>query len=362
MRHIGVIAGGCVGPDIIKATISCLDAVANASGTRFCYEFYSGPAPSQDVALTEAYPRLKDFYQSTKDRNGVVLRASLYASLVYKLREDFNLLYKLVCLEPVSELLDVSPLKNDVAERIRFLLVRDNAQGLYHGQEETGLSPDGGRSVTITSRYDESKIRAVARVAFRLAAQGRKSVELLIKGDVLRQLAALWLDVFESTRADFPDVEFDWDHPDPGLANIITSPSRYDVVVALDVDADIISDFVSALLYGSRAITPSGNFDPDSGFATYQTIHGSADSLTGQNKANPIGMIMAGAMMLEHSFGMSGEASWIRSAVRNVLSRGFRTLDIMKRGSSDNTLVGTSEMTQLIVDAIKNAGGSRATA
>lgn len=81
-------------------------------------------------------------------------------------------------------------------------------------------------------------------------------------------------------------------------------------------------------------------------------IHGSANALAGQGKANPIGMIMAAAMMLEHSFGMARESGLLRRAIDRVLADGYRTGDIHGRGHPASTLVGTAEMTDRIVDAL----------
>jgi len=352
-RSIGIITGAGIGPEIMDAALSCLKEIERIRREKFDYIFYSGPAPTVNDELEEAYSSLKEFYSKVKSKGGVILRSSLYAALVYKLREDFNLLYKLIFLEPIPELLDVSPLKKEAAERIKFLLIRDNAQGLYHSEEKLEKGTNGQQIVWLTSKYEENKIEDIARVAFRLASQSRGILHLLVKGCVLHKLAKLWIEVFEAVNHEFPEVSFDWDHPDCGLADMFITPHKFDVVVALDVDADIISDFLSGLLYGTRAITPSGNFDPSSGFATYQTIHGSADVLAGQDKANPIGMIMAVAMMLELSFGMAKEADLIRNAVRNVLLQGYRTSDIFPMKSHNHKLVGTAEMKEKIVEAIQ---------
>ncbi len=353
-RIIGIIKGEGIGPEIMDAALSCLQEIEQIRKEKFHYVWYLDLAPSGDNNLEEAYSSLKEFYSKIRNQGGVILRSSLYAALVYKLREEFNMLYKLIFLEPLPELSDVSPLKKEIVKRIKFLLVRDNAQGLYHGQEKIETTKNGKRTVWLTSKYEEDKIKDIARVAFRLAKQSRKTLHLLIKGCVLHKLTDLWIEIFEAINQEFPEVSFEWDHPDCGLTDMFITPEKFDVVVALDVDADIISDFLSGLLYGTRAITPSGNFDPSGGFATYQTIHGSADVLAGQNKANPIGMIMAASMMLELSFDMSKEANLIRNAIRNVLLQGYRTADIFSVNSHNHKLVGTIEMKEHIIETIRN--------
>jgi len=97
-------------------------------------------------------------------------------------------------------------------------------------------------------------------------------------------------------------------------AEIFYKPKDFDVIATPDVEGDILADGLTRLLYGSTMLTPSGNFSPG-GFASYQTIHGTVKPLAGKDKVNPIGMIQALAMYLEHSADMEREADMIRNAV-----------------------------------------------
>ncbi len=355
-RPIGIIKGEGIGPEIVDAAISCLREIERIRGESFRYVWYSGPAPSTAHDLGRAYRVLRDFYSGIRKEDGVILRASLHASLLYRLREECDLLYKLVFIRPIPELANVAPIKGKVANKVDLVLVRDNSQGLYHGTETKERAESDGQRVRITATYDESKIRHVARAALAIAHRRRKVLHVLIKEDVLTELAGLWEEVIDGIHADFADVTVNWDHPDAGLADIFLAPEEFDVLLALDVDGDIISDFLSALLHGTRALTPSANINPSNRFSTYQTIHGSADDLAGRDKANPIGMIMAAALMLELSFGLVREAGLIRSAVRKILSDGFRTADVLTRQDASQHLVGTTRMTELVTEAIRKLG------
>jgi len=354
-RPIGIIRAEGIGPEVMDAAEACLSQIARSNKGRFQLIQYTGPAPTHGKRLGQAKDALRRFYAEIKETGGVILRSSFYAQLVYQLREDFNMHYKLIPLQPIPELYPNSPLKPDVAKKIKLLLVRDNAQGLYHGKERQEKSETGQRIVRLSCTYDEGKIRQIARVAFESAAKNRRIVKLLIKCDVLPTLTRMWLEIFEEMNKRFPAVEFDWDHPDAGLADLLINPEGYGVLVALDPDADMISDFLSCLLHGTRAITPSGNFDSASGFATYQTIHGCGVALGGKNKANPIGMIMAVAMLLEYSLEMPLEAESLRGAVRKVLFKGYRTADIFLPHIPSNKLVGTLEMRDRIVEEIRTS-------
>jgi 3-isopropylmalate dehydrogenase len=166
-------------------------------------------------------------------------------------------------------------------------------------------------------------------------------------------LLAIWLEAMKSAQSHFPAVAFDWDQPDCGLADLFVAPHHFDVLIAMDVDADIIGDWLSGLLHGTRAITPSGNFSSPTGFASYQTIHGTCDRLAGTGKASPLGMIMAIAMLLEHSFNLLAPAAALRSAIRHVLHQGHRTGDLARPAKpSRHPIAGTNEMSDLVTAAL----------
>ena len=95
---------------------------------------------------------------------------------------------------------------------------------------------------------------------------------------------------------------------------------------------DILSDEASVLA-GSLGMLPSASIGERRTahglFGLYEPIHGSAPDIAGQDKANPIGTILSGAMMLRWSFGRSDAADVIENAVRAALHDGWRTPDLM---------------------------------
>jgi 3-isopropylmalate dehydrogenase len=106
---------------------------------------------------------------------------------------------------------------------------------------------------------------------------------------------------------------------------------------------------VAAVLLGSRGLSYSGNFSAK-GAAVYQTNHGGATDIAGENRANPIGQIQSLAMMLRESFGLWQEAAWIEQGVEEVLRLGLRTFDMAEEGS---TVVGTREMGDRIASSVE---------
>lgn len=347
-KPIGVIAAGGVGPEIMDAALECLAVLGNKANLSFRLSVYSGLAPATEYT-EKSYRQLHDFYEKIRSEGGCVIRGAIYARLVYRLRAEFSLVTKPIYYEPIPELYGNSLLREGVAEKFSLLLVRENAQGLFFSKEKV-TGKKGRRVVEGTFTYEEGKVRALVEFAFEQASKRRNVLNLFIKGDTWQKLAPLWLDIIELVHKKYPAVKFDWDHADTGFANLLIHPERHDVVIALGSAADLISDPLATLIYGSHTIIPSANISPE-GFMVFQTVHGTAHAIAGQNKANPIGMIRAVAMMLKLFFTLENEANLIEDAIRKVLKQGYRTIDL-HHPNTKHELVGTKEMGNLIARAI----------
>ncbi len=128
---------------------------------------------------------------------------------------------------------------------------------------------------------------------------------------------------------------------------IVRDPSQFDVIVTENLFGDILSDEASQIT-GSIGMLPSASLG-DGSRGLYEPIHGSAPDIAGQDKANPIGMILAAAMMLRYSLGMPAEADAVEAAVSSVLEQGLRTGDILEVGT---TPVGCAAMGQAVAQAV----------
>ena len=128
---------------------------------------------------------------------------------------------------------------------------------------------------------------------------------------------------------------------------IVKDPRQFDVILTENMFGDILSDEAS-MVTGSIGMLASASLG-DSKLGLYEPSHGSAPDIAGQNKANPIATILSAAMMLRYSFDLDEEADRVEWAVREVLKKGYRTVDIMSPG---NTLVGTDKMGDLIASEI----------
>ena len=124
---------------------------------------------------------------------------------------------------------------------------------------------------------------------------------------------------------------------------LVRDPSQFDVIVTENLFGDILSDEASQIT-GSIGMLPSASLG-DGTRGLYEPIHGSAPDIAGQDKANPIGMILAAAMMLRYSLDMPAEADAVEAAINTALESGLRTGDILEPGK---TAVGCAGMGQAI--------------
>ena len=151
----------------------------------------------------------------------------------------------------------------------------------------------------------------------------------------------------EETAAAYPDVELRHMYVDNASMQLIRDPGQFDVIVTENLFGDILSDEASQIT-GSVGMIPSSSLG-DGTRGLYEPIHGSAPDIAGRDEANPIGTILAAAMMLRHSFAMAAEADAVERAVDAVLREGWRCGDILRSGGR---LAGCREMGRLIRERI----------
>ena len=236
------------------------------------------------------------------------------------------------------QLRESSPLRADIVEKgIDFVVVRELTGGIYFGMHET-TERNGEKVATDVLSYSEHEIERIVRVAFDIAKKRRGKVTSVDKANVLDS-SRLWREVAERTAKDYPDVSFSNMLVDNTAMQIVRDPSQFDVVVTENMFGDILTDEAS-MVAGSIGMIPSASLG-DGKNGLYEPIHGSAPDIAGKNLANPIGTILAAAMMLRYSFDMEAEAKAIEDAVERALDEGYRTGDIAAAGGKR---VSCSEM------------------
>ena len=148
-------------------------------------------------------------------------------------------------------------------------------------------------------------------------------------------------------REEFPDVPLTHQLVDSANALLFTPAKLHGVIACGNEHGDILTDAAGAAL-GSMGMMCSSSVNPDTGAAMFESGAGTAPTLAGQNKANPIGRVLTAAMMLRH-IGAPNGAKAIEDSVKTVLKEGYRTLDLCSSDSEKADHVTTKQMGELIL-------------
>jgi 3-isopropylmalate dehydrogenase len=238
-------------------------------------------------------------------------------------------------VRPVLSLPGVAPVLAR-AERIDYVLVRENTEGLYASR---GRGVGNRWAVGDTMMITREGCLRVCRKAFQIAraragapADGARRVTCVDKSNVLRG-HALFREVCTEVAAEFPDIELEYLYADAAAQALVLRPGEFDVLVMENFLGDVLSDLGGATV-GGIALCGAGNIGD--GAAYFEPIHGSAPALAGRNLANPVGQILAAALMLEH-LGHPGPTGELRRAVADALGSGDARIN------PDGSAVGGAE-------------------
>ena len=357
--HIAVIPGDGIGPEIVTEAKKVLDRVASVYGHNFEYEelLMGGCSidaygePLTDETLERARKSDSILLGSVGGRVGVDSWYDLppekrpEAGLL-KIRKGLGLFCNLRPAILFEELSGACPLKEEIIEGgFDFIFARELTGGLYFGERYT-KEIDGVRTAVDTCKYDENEIRRIAKQAFEIAMKRNKRVCSVDKANVL-DTSRLWAKVVEEVSKDYPEVELTNMLVDSCAMQIVRDPKQFDVILTENMFGDILSDEAS-MVTGSLGMLSSASLGEGT-FGMYEPSHGSAPDIAGLNKANPIATILSAAMLLRYSLGLGEEADAVENAVKEVLKKGLRTIDIMDEGK---TLLGTREMGDAIANEI----------
>jgi 3-isopropylmalate dehydrogenase len=351
---IALLPGDGIGPEVVNQAELALSAVAKRGEHTFRFvrcliggcaiDHCGNPLPketleecrsSQAILLgAVGGPKWDDPQAKTRPEAGLL-----------RIRKELNLFANLRPITTHRQLIDASPLKRSIVEGVDILFIRELTGGLYFG-ESGRRTHASGEEAWNTMIYSTGEIERVVRLAARLARARRRKVTSVDKANVL-EVSRLWRQVAARIMHDeFPDVQYDVVLVDAMAMHLISRPRDFDVVVTENMFGDILTD-EGSMLPGSLGLLPSASLG-DSGPGLYEPIHGSAPDIAGKDIANPLGTILAAALLLRHSLDLEKEAADIESAVNAVLDRGLRTKDIAAGGPS----VSTQEMGKHVVDAL----------
>ena len=247
----------------------------------------------------------------------------------------------------VPALIGASSLRPEVIEGVDLMVMRVLTAVIYFGQPKGRIQADGEERGFNTMTYSSSEVDRIARVAFDLARERRGNLCSVDKANVL-DVSQLWRDRVDAMAPAYSDVEVSHMYVDNAAMQLVRSPRQFDVLLTGNLFGDILSD-EAAMLTGSIGMLPSASLGSD-GPGLFEPVHGSAPDIAGQDKANPLAMVLSAAMMLRIGLQQEAAAASLEKAVDTVLAQGLRTGDLMAEGC---TPVGCQAMGEALLKSLE---------
>jgi len=307
MRKVVLVPGDGIGPEIVASALRVIEA----SGAKIEWERVEAGKKVLEETGRTIPPKFFDMAMET----GVVLKGPVatpvgggFRSINVMIRQRLNLFANV-------RLVKSFPGVKALHEGVDMVVVRENTEGLYAGIERES-SIGTVETVKVTSAEASERI---GRFAFDYAeAHGRKLVTAVHKANILKKGDGLFLKSVAAVAPQYPGIEFNDMMVDNAVFQLVTNPKQFDVIVTQNLYGDIISEMCAGLI-GSLALVPGANFGDN--LALFEAAHGSAPMIAGKGIANPTGVILSAAWMLDY-IGLSAESKSIVTAVRRVLGEG----------------------------------------
>jgi len=354
-HRITLLPGDGIGPEITAVARQLLDAVSRRHG----FELTFDEQPIGGVAIDATGVPLPESTLEACRRSDAVLLAAIgsprFDALpreqrpetgLLALRAGLGLFANLRPVKIMPALIGASTLRPEVIEGVDLLVVRELTGGVYFGLPKGRVEADGVVRAFNTMAYTDAEIDRIARVGFDLARQRGGRLCSVDKANVL-DVSQLWRDRVEAIHAGYADVVLSHMYVDNAAMQLVRNPRQFDVLLTSNLFGDILSD-EAAMLSGSIGMLPSASLG-SGGPGLFEPIHGSAPDIAGQDRANPMAMVLSAAMMLRIGLAQEAAAAELESAVDRVLSAGYRTGDLMAEGCSE---VGCREMGERLLAAL----------
>jgi isocitrate dehydrogenase (NAD+) len=360
-HRVTFIPGDGTGPEISEA----VQRVLEGTGVDFEWDFQDAGA---DVYEQEGTPLPDRVLDSIRER-GLAVKGPIttpvgsgFRSINVALRQELDLY---ACLRPCKAYEGV---------RTRFpetdlVIVRENHEDLYVGveyelgdqnteklrqfikeTEGTELREDIGVTIKPISVTGTKRI---VREAFEYAKKyGRSKVTAAHKANIMKFTDGLFLETArEVAEQEYPEIEFE-DRIIDNLCNqLVSRPEEYDVIVLPNLYGDIVSDLGAGLI-GGLGVAPGANVGDE--FAVFEAVHGSAPKYKGQNKVNPMALMLSGVMLLRHIEEREA-GDRLEQAIAEVIREGESVTYDMKPSRDDPSAVGTSDVAEAIVAKMEAA-------
>ena len=358
-RHaVTLIPGDGVGPEICDAAVRVLES----TGVQFDWDVQQ----AGEAAIAEFGTPLPEHVLASIRKNKVAIKGPIttpvgsgFRSVNVALRLELDL-YALV--RPVKAYKGARNLRDD----LDFVIVRENTEDLYAGLEFERGTPDCEHLITEISGLLKKKIRPdsglsikpisvsgttrIVEFAFDYARKNkRRKVTAVHKANIMKHTDGLFLAVARQIAEKNPDIEFEDRIVDNMCMQLVLRPKEYDVLCCPNLYGDIISDLGAGMI-GGLGLAPGANIGTNG--AVFEATHGSAPKYTGQNKVNPMAVMLSGVLMLRH-LGEVAAADAMEGAIARVIEIGKDVTYDLKEKRGDPTAVGTSQVADAVIAQLK---------
>jgi isocitrate dehydrogenase (NAD+) len=307
VRKGTLIAGDGIGPEVVSATVRVLEA------TGVVIKWDSQNAGAMAI-VTDGTPLPQKTLDSIR-KTGLALKGPTttpigtgHASINVALRKGLDLYAN---VRPIKTL----PGVKSRYDHVDLVIIRENTEDLYSGLEHI-VVPGVVESIKVITEKASTRI---AKFAFNYArAHGRKRITAVHKANIMKLSDGLFLDCCLKVAKDFPEIKYDDIIVDNCCMQLVLDPTRFDMLLLENLYGDIVSDLCAGLV-GGLGLAPGANIGEKG--ATFEAVHGSAPDIAGKNIANPIALILSGALLLDH-IGELEAGNRVRHAVAAVLKEG----------------------------------------
>ena len=333
MKKITLIPGDGIGYEISESLVKIFDAA------KVPIEFETENAGSDVYEKTgELIP--ESLYESV-ERNKIAIKGPIttpigkgFRSINVYLRKKYDLYTN---FRPSRNL----PGIETRYDNIDLAIFRENTEGIYIGEEK--YENEEETSAIAVKRITRKGSERIIRSAFEYAKNnGISKVTVVHKANILKFTDGMFLDIAREISKEYENIQLEELIIDNMCMQLVTNPERFKVIVTMNLYGDILSDLVAGLV-GGLGVAPGANIGDD--IAIFEAVHGSAPDIAGQNKANPLALLLSSIEMLKY-LKLDNFAKNIENAILKTLTDGCKTADL---GGSATT----TEFTDKIIENLK---------
>ena len=333
MKKITLIPGDGIGYEISESLVKIFDAA------KVPIEFETENAGSDVYEKTgELIP--ESLYESV-ERNKIVIKGPIttpigkgFRSINVYLRKKYDLYTN---FRPSRNL----PGIETRYDNIDLAIFRENTEGIYIGEEK--YENEEKTSAIAIKRITRKGSKRIIQSAFEYAKNnGISKVTVVHKANILKFTDGMFLDIAREISKEYENIQLEELIIDNMCMQLVTNPERFKVIVTMNLYGDILSDLVAGLV-GGLGVAPGANIGDD--IAIFEAVHGSAPDIAGQNKANPLALLLSSIEMLKY-LKLDNFAKNIENAILKTLTDGCKTADL---GGSATT----TEFTDRIIENLK---------